>query len=321
MCLFFGEFSKVVEFYFEVCIVILVTKEGKALLSSYIRQRIMRIYFTITNNCNLECPHCCYEAGPSKETMPLEDIKKIVDNFPKELLSLTLSGGEVFTVKKTLYSALDYIKEKHFPKLRSVSIQSNCFWATSKKRINKTLEELIEHGVTQFEFTSNTHFHKRAGLNIKYWDYLNDKILDKKLYRFRTYFNGLARAFPLGRAENLKKVDLLGCNPEHSKADCNFTPLGGQIKINYKGNIYPCCWMIPGTEMGDARTENLSNIFSRKAHESPVFKRLISSGIEGDGVIGVAKESGLSKKEIKKHLQYSSCNLCRHLFTEGIVKL
>ena len=69
----------------------------------------LEIYFVITPNCNYRCKHCYIAAGPRRkdETISEKDFRQVIDHLPKVSLELGLSGGEVFTIKDTLYDYLD----------------------------------------------------------------------------------------------------------------------------------------------------------------------------------------------------------------------
>ena len=92
------------------------------------------LYFILTRGCPLHCPHCYLDAGPDKyeDTMSVADFGKCVDNFPKGgLNSITLSGGEVFSLEERLYDYLDIIKDK-IPDYKLV-LQTSGYWAVDNK--------------------------------------------------------------------------------------------------------------------------------------------------------------------------------------------
>ena len=101
-----------------------------------------RVYFVTTLNCTHECSHCYLSAGPGKKdtTISQADFVKVIDNLPKKSVDLALSGGEVFSIKDSFYSFLDYItwdnkmrKKKKQGKI-SVDVQTNGFWAINEKK-------------------------------------------------------------------------------------------------------------------------------------------------------------------------------------------
>lgn len=76
--------------------------------------QIYSVIFEITPRCNFNCVHCYLHDHHCSEELPYEDIIKILDVlYEKEVLFLTLTGGDIFTRKDFLDIYL-YSKKKGF---------------------------------------------------------------------------------------------------------------------------------------------------------------------------------------------------------------
>lgn len=271
----------------------------------------MEVYFTITNSCNLECAHCYASSGPGKESMKLKDIKKVVNNLPKKLHYLWITGGEVFTRKRLLYDALETISQSEID-IKHFVVQTNGYWAKDKDTARKTLEELAEFGVTGVDAASNDEYHQRAGLDLSRPRILIKESLEMDMNYGRDYRRCLG-VLPRGRALDLSKkywARIRQCESECRK---------GGPAINYKGKVYPCQLIIPGMEIGDARKEKLTTIMQRAKKD-----KNLSTLLEPNGHYKLARKAGLTHKEIKATPEYKHsgrCGLCTYLFREGLVKL
>ncbi len=99
------------------------------------------VVWNITQSCNLECAHCYYSAvlGKDPETLSIETIFKIVDDFAKAKVPVVLlSGGEPLLRKDLLEIAL-YISSKGINPVLSTN-------GTLIKSVEQA-RELKEHGI------------------------------------------------------------------------------------------------------------------------------------------------------------------------------
>lgn len=72
------------------------------------------VIFEITPKCNFNCVHCYLHDHHAAKAMPYEEIVRIIDIlYEKEVLFLTLTGGDIFTRKDFLDVYL-YAKKKGF---------------------------------------------------------------------------------------------------------------------------------------------------------------------------------------------------------------
>lgn len=100
------------------------------------------VILKVTENCNLRCKHCFYEGNPNfynkTGELTTEELKKLIDFLVNEIniLSITLTGGEVFTQKDFL-DILIHIKKKNL----ITTIQTNGILIDSEiaKKLGKIL--------------------------------------------------------------------------------------------------------------------------------------------------------------------------------------
>jgi MoaA/NifB/PqqE/SkfB family radical SAM enzyme len=94
-----------------------------------------RLYFNLTNKCNLSCDFCCMYSEPSKSTfLSFESFKTIIDST-KDYFELQLEGGESF-LHDDFYLFLEYAK--HTKRCSKVVISTNGIL------LNKNLQRLTD---------------------------------------------------------------------------------------------------------------------------------------------------------------------------------
>src|SRR3989338_1376887 len=82
-----------------------------------------KLYWVITNNCNLTCRHCYYNTGLEKRIIGNLDFSKaleLIDDFPKHFKEIVFTGGETLLYQH-IFELAQYCKNK---KLR-VSVFTN----------------------------------------------------------------------------------------------------------------------------------------------------------------------------------------------------
>ncbi len=279
----------------------------------------MEVYLRITDNCNLECSHCCYESGPGKPSMALEDAAKVVSNLPDSTSLIDITGGEVFTRKNLLYSVLDMIQRRDFDFLNGskdnrpfIVLTTNGYWAKDEASVNKRLDELKGLGVWGVRVTSYDTIHKDAGLDLERPKLLMGVLASRDDFPTHRECSEepetQAPKFPFGRTRQLSQDQWTKATP-HSCGGC--ADIGLNAKIDYTGIVYPCTWMIPGTELGDAREERIEDIVERSL-DNKKLSRLRKQKDFG-------KAAGNLGKKLTKAGGY--CNLCHYLFSEGLVNI
>ena len=277
------------------------------------------IYFVLKKNCNLKCKHCYLDAGPKKRdsTMDYKDFKKVVANLPQIALEISLTGGEIITMRKNLDSYLEHLQKENKKRKKErkgrikVELQTNGFWATSKKRTEKTLVELASKGVNSLDITSNDMYHWEQGLdpgNIERIKKCLDttEILEKYLIRGSTEED----VYPIGRAKengfdtSTYNHDFDYCSKGLDKYD---------LTIHPQGEVYLCCLGLLKLK-GNVINEKLVEIV-RRARKDPMIKKITEYGIEE-----IALKAGWDDEEIEEVVNKSgNCGLCSELYKQGIL--
>ena len=272
-------------------------------------------YWRITNNCNLKCEHCCYECEPGKETMSNKNIEKVVDNLPKNIKNLQITGGEVFSVKPTLYHTLSYLQSKKLPKTK-VIVQTNGFWVTDEDSTYKILKKLCDLGVKKISFTSDDKYHIRQGIDTEKLTYYGEtpiKLALKKLKKekrkvfslpIKTSLRGAKEIYAFGRGKSFPKEKL--CKTSWCLAE-DFLKKGMEkVTIDPAGKVYPCCWEVTPS-LGSAINTPLEELFE-KARENRVFSFLSKRGLQ----------KVIEDFKIHPNLDYldNPCVACEEVFSE-----
>src|ERR1017187_8317525 len=70
-------------------------------------QTMNRLYFSLTNKCNMTCPFCCMYSSPEKNTfLKFSEFQSWVDRWDEDF-ELQLEGGEPF-LHPFFYLFLEY---------------------------------------------------------------------------------------------------------------------------------------------------------------------------------------------------------------------
>jgi MoaA/NifB/PqqE/SkfB family radical SAM enzyme len=115
----------------------------------------------LTYKCNCACEFCYYNCGPDKGgLMPVEtalsawqSLRVLAGNSAK----IHITGGEAFLYWEHLLRILQAAKDEKLGKVDL--IETNGFWATSKKTIRQRLKRLDELGMHRFKVSTDP-FHQ-----------------------------------------------------------------------------------------------------------------------------------------------------------------
>jgi MoaA/NifB/PqqE/SkfB family radical SAM enzyme len=129
-----------------------------------------RCELIITDVCNFKCPYCRGVQAECKGTLPLEQVKNVIDLWSKDgLRNIRFSGGEP-TLHKDIYEIVSYAKAKN---IERIAISTN--GSASREKYQK----LIDLGVSDFSISLDaccaSFANKMAGTDSKF-DLLIDNI-------------------------------------------------------------------------------------------------------------------------------------------------
>jgi MoaA/NifB/PqqE/SkfB family radical SAM enzyme len=281
------------------------------------------IYFVITPNCNYRCKHCYLSAGPKRksETISEKDFRQSIKHLPKTALDLGISGGEIFTIKDTLYQFLDYLnfenrrrKKKGQGKIETW-LQTNGFWGSNDDRTNKILEELASFNVIDLNFAADDKYHRDQGANKKKIERVIELAEESGFFGEVSFTGTITRDYilPVGRAKemNLRLSEIqtgrkFGCESKESLDRYD-------LSVMYNGDVSMCCTLqLP--VIGNIIEEPLVDIV-RRAKKDPLF-----SLMNGEGIEGLLKRDGMKKKDIRSLVdKQGTCGACFNIYREGIV--
>ncbi len=269
------------------------------------------IYFVITKNCDLRCRHCYLEAGPDNldTTISADGFKSVIDHLPKVSLELTLTGGEVFTIKDTLFSYLEYIKSRNIERLSKrqgrieVILQTNASWAENYKKIKSTLNDLVDLDVKALDITSNDKYHREWGIKRKNLNLLKKKAEESGLLSVSLRGASNRSVMPIGRAKgrNLKNcyIDYDYCENSLDRYD---------ISIREDGKVYLCCFSffeLPGNVIEKPLVEIV-----RQAKKDERLMIMNNEGLES-----LAVHDGWKERDVEDLIAgYGKCGFCYEFY-------
>ncbi len=102
--------------------------------------RFYRLTLKANNDCNLRCSTCGNWRTKRKDYLPIAKARKAFAEAGKDLLFLTITGGEPFINPKHLFSLISEAK-KHCPNLYYLSINTNGFLF---KEVNQLVNKLLQ---------------------------------------------------------------------------------------------------------------------------------------------------------------------------------
>jgi len=281
------------------------------------------LFFPVTENCNLTCRHCYLSAGPGKKDTIVSqgDFEKMIGNLPVGDVNVKLSGGEVFTQRKELYSFLDFLQDKKkiwrgFSRVK-YGVSSNGYWGKSLESAEEVLLDLEERGVEDLRILSHDQYHRECGIKKEYFKNIKEAsgvLLGGRL-ETRIPSKFLIREeheqFPIGRAKDFGvENEELTINFPMSCIGSFGTGDGYSLTADSKGNLYTCCFQAFKLD-GNLIEEPLDDIIERSALD----KDLMTLVKYGPGVLASMK--GLDDDVIGNIVKnQGNCGLCYRAFVD-----
>lgn len=291
------------------------------------------LYWVFTQVCNDQCDHCYNLSGPNGEKISTEECIAIIKNLPDHIDRIILSGGEPLAEKHKLFLILDHLQERYGNSQTQIMLQTN-----GDLLNEKSLDTLIEKGVSRFDIASIDRFHKFKGARLEVLSKLflsrgvsgeeKDPLIDKETYLHQNKLSWgfwgatddmwLGGNWARGRAmqTNLWKKDATHNFCKILSGARNF--LGGYQDIPQEISIQlwkinPCC---PGTfyPLGDARIQKIADVLSH--HSTSKIMQALNHGkplLMGEQ-LGIDQETAAQKAEKLENI----CLYCDSFFREHL---
>ena len=255
--------------------------------------------------------------SPAKKdtTITERNFRSVIRHLPKIGLDLALGGGEIFTIKDTLYSYLEYIgfenqkrKKKNQGSIK-IEVQTNGFWGTSNARASNTLNELSKLGVTSIDIAAKDKYHFEQGLKKENLqrivdigeEYTDIKPIETRGTQKRCYVVPLGRAAKNGFRAREMKIPKGWIYCKNALNDYKLT-------IRQNGSVHPCCFdifQLPGNVI----QEPLVDIV-KKARKQTKFRLL-----NGKGPKPIIIQEGYDRRKINELIKKRSwCGMCFYTY-------
>ena len=247
---------------------------------------------SITEKCNLHCPHC-YTRNKTGSLTFLQ-VDTILDNLANGLTRVKIEGGEPYCERELFYHTIRGFSSR-FPQAE-IRVNSNgvAFYA-DKDTILREADMLYSLGVRRLR-VSLDKFHEQGGADLRKVAQIQEVLLEKQ-HPLDVRYMSIDQALPIGVAEDLPASQKERRNCMNDKG-CLQNPY---FFCDIRGNVFTCCWrLIP--PLGNLLTGALENIWNRM----DATHRTLASG----DVKAFATTDGLRQLIEDK----GECMLCKEVF-------
>lgn len=282
-----------------------------------------------TYKCNANCRMCIFSCSPQREEkISLECSKKLVREAKEAGIKLIgISGGEPFIYFDEIMEVAKYVKELGM----SLTLTTNCFWATSYEKAVKILEQVKQNGADHIKISADD-FHGeyvsyenvknvlRAGRAVNVRIVLGCTVT-KSSSRLKGLMNYIENecfgniltemgCYPIGRAkENIKEEDYIYTNDIN-----NYCREQGMLTVTPTGEVYPCgniCSFVPSRCVGSVYKESLAELIV-KAKRNKHTEFICKNGIKP--YYDYIKENHIPVDMTGKYVD--TCHACYDLFVK-----
>lgn len=258
----------------------------------------------LTEICNANCSHCYMSDKGRTKTLTKDEIKKIINNLPKNTKSIVFTGGEILLVLELLEYSLKLVKKKFNDIV--IGLESNGIILYKDYEKAKDILKRLSNLGADFIRLSDDKFHEAGGVKLKKVREL--KSLEKEVnIEIKYLIQESAVAF--GKAEKLEEKDLCIMNCMNKKTSLE----NPYVFLDINGDAYICTWKC---------APNISNLITDSFDEfekelKTDFNQLILAGeiekaVNLDGKTELEKLSNIEYAKLK-----GQCMLCKKKFQNG----
>lgn len=247
---------------------------------------------SITEECNLRCPHC-YTRSKEGSLTPRE-VDTIVGNLDDGLTRVKIEGGEPYSERELFYHTIRRFRER-FPDAEIRANSNGVAFYDSRESIIQEADMLYSLGVRKLRISLDK-FHEDGGANLEKVASIK-RVLDEINHPLETRYMSLTQALAIGNAEDLpeEQKEKRGCM---NHPGCLDNPY---FFTDIRGDLYTCCWrLIP--PMGNLLKSKLRDLYENMSN---MQRRLLSGDVRflasNERLTGVLKDWG-------------ECMLCKAVF-------
>ena len=249
---------------------------------------------SITERCNLRCPHC-YTRN-KKGSLTEEKIDTIVKNLEDGLTRVKIEGGEPYMERALFYHTIARFRER-FPEADIRANTNGVAFYKDKETILQEADKLYGLGVSRLRISLDK-FHEDGGADLQKVASIRE-YAEEARHPLEIRYMSLTQALAIGNAEDLREEqkEVRDCmnNPACLESPYLFTDI--------KGNLYTCCWrLIP--PLGNLLESTLKELFDTM---SDVQRKLLSGDVKFLATTDYLKRIAEEKGE---------CMLCKEVFYE-----
>ena len=197
--------------------------------------REYKFNISITEECNLRCPHCYTKS--KKGSLTQEQVDIIVGNLDYGLTRVKIEGGEVYMQRDLFYHTIRKFREKFLNAEIRVNTNGVEFY-DNEDTIIAEAERLWNLGVKRIR-VSLDEFHAEGGADLEKVASIR-RVLTKIGHPLEVRYMSLTQALAMGNAEDLpdSQKERRGCMND---PDCLVNPY---FFTDIRGDLYTCCWRL-----------------------------------------------------------------------------
>ena len=247
---------------------------------------------SITEKCNLRCPHC-YTRNKKGSLTP-EDVDIIIGNLEDGLTRVKIEGGEPYSERELFYYTIQRFRQR-FPEAEIRANSNGVAFYRDRDTIIQEADKLYSLGVKRLRISLDK-FHEDGGADLEKVASIKD-ILEEIRHPLDVKYMSLTQALAIGNAEDLpeEQKEIKNCmnHPECLDNPYFFTDI--------KGNLYTCCWrLIP--PIGNLFQSRLRDLY---INMNEMQRKLLS---------GKVKFLATNPHLLKVAEDLGECMLCKEVF-------
>jgi len=247
---------------------------------------------SITEKCNLRCPHCYTR---NKEgSLTAEQVDTIIGNLEDGLTRVKIEGGEPYAERELFYYTIKQFR-KRFPEAEIRANTNGVAFYKDRDTIIKEADKLYSLGVRRLRISLDK-FHEDGGANLEKVASIK-QVLEEIKHPLNIRYMSLTQALAIGNAEDLP-------NEQKEKRNCMNHPEcldNPYFFTDIRGNLYTCCWrLIP--PLGNLLQSRLRDLYNNM---NEMQRKLLAGNVRflatNPHLLKVAEELG-------------ECMLCKEVF-------